>query len=287
MDEAMLNRVLEKQARTVNSLEDKDFRVYFSSFFRQHDALIRKNLTLLEIFKTRQGLVAQIFYKFRAITTCDQWEPTRLTYGRRGILYVPRDFCYLTETILSMNCREQGVFRTKNSAVSVEQCISILQECIGKNMSLGETSEVLREKFSVIDLTAAFKELLRMYEATIIPAELISIMYKIARLRDEEDQIVLCHLIFVSIPKSNRHVLEATIQFLYTVHDIATDNGTDYRNNMNMEGFSTIMMPNLILRPNLNLNLEQVNLLVKFMRIFIMHFESIVRLDKDVLELNG
>jgi hypothetical protein len=285
MDEETLNRFLEKQGRTVNSLEDEDFDVYFDSFFARHNALIRKNLTLLEIYKTKQGFLARLFCTFRPITPCDgQWEPTKLTYGKRGSLHVPRDFCYLTETILSMDCRERGIFRTKDSASTVKQCIGVLQECIGTGRTFEETSTLLKRKFNVIDLTTAFKELLRLYDATVIPAELIGIMYKIARLADEEDQIVLCHLIFICIPKSNRHVLEATIYFLYAIHDIATNGGTDYKNNMNMEGFSTIMMPNLILRSNLTLNLEQVNLLVKFMKIFIMHFERIVQPDRDVLE---
>ena len=51
-----------------------------------------------------------------------------------------------------------------------------------------------------------------------------------------------------------------------------------------MEGISTIMMPNLILKPHNKLDLEQVGILKNFMNVFLENFRTIIQLDDSVLE---
>jgi hypothetical protein len=81
----------------------------------------------------------------------------------------------------------------------------------------------------------------------------------------------------MSLPKFNRHVLEATIYFLYLIHDVATNGGKEHENNMNMEGISTVMMPNILLKHTNEVGLEEVPILVKFMVDFISNFPMITR----------
>lgn len=281
----MLGSFFKKDLRTINGLGDCDFEIYKENFFNHYDGLIKKHFGPLERFKLKQGRLARVFFGHEPLKlSCKfEWVATRLNYGKDGELFVPRNFYILTETVLSLDCRVGGVFRVRNSMMTVKECVKVLNMCVEKNLSYEEARDLLVQDFNVIDLTTAFKEIIREYSTTIIPDDLIDVMSKISKVEDREKQIVLCQMLFISIPKPNRHVLEATIYFLYVIHDIATDRGVNYRNNMSMEGISTIMMPNLILKPHNELDLEQVGVLVNFMKVFFENFGTIIQLDEDVL----
>lgn len=282
-----LRKSFERNLRTVNSLSDEDFSVYRSSFFDYYDDLMQKYFGAFERFRLRQGRLARMFFghEMLKIPSKYEWVATRLSYGKEGELLVPRNFYILTETVLSMECRVGGIFRVRNSIMTVKECVRAINTYVERNLSYREARRLLVRDFNVIDLTTAFKEILREYSTTIIPENLIDTMFKISKVESKDDQVVLCHMLFISMPKTNRHVLEATIYFLYVIHDIATDKGTNHKDNMNMEGISTIMMPNLVIKPHSELDLEQVGVLVNFMKVFFENFGTIVQLDQNVLEL--
>lgn len=287
MQEKILGNFFKKELRTINGLGDNDFEIYRENFFNYYNDLMRKYFGALERFKLRQGKVAKFFFGHETLKLLSkfEWVASRLNYGKDGELLVPRNFYILTETVLSLDCRVSGIFRVGNSLITVKECVKTLNTCVEKNFTYEEARTCLVRDFNVIDLTTAFKEIIRGYSTTIIPDDLVDVMFKISKIRDKEDQIILCQMLFISIPKPNRHVLEATIYFLYVIHDIVTDKGINYRDNMNMEGISTIMMPNLILKPHNELDLEQVGVLVNFMKLFFENFGTIIQLDNNVLEI--
>ncbi|AFM98289.1 RhoGAP domain-containing protein [Encephalitozoon hellem ATCC 50504] len=287
MERKSLGKPFERSLRTVNGLDDKDFEVYRSSFFDYYDDLIRKYFGTFEIFKLRQGRFARMFFSHEMLKLSSkyEWVVTRLSYGKEGELMVPRNFYILTETVLSLDCKVGGIFRVRNSITTIKECVETINMCVRRNLSYGEARRILVRDYNVIDLTTAFKEILREYSSTIIPESLIDTMFKIAKVESREDQIILCQMLFISMPKTNRHVLEAMIYFLYVIHDIATDKGKNHKDNMNMEGISTIMMPNLVIKPHNELDLEQVGVLVNFMKMFFGNFAAIIQLDPNIMEL--
>ncbi|ADM11521.1 Lrg1-like protein [Encephalitozoon intestinalis ATCC 50506] len=287
MERKSLGKPFERNLRTVNGLADGDFEIYKKSFFEYYDDLIRKYFGTFERFKLRQGKLARVFFSHDTLKLHSkyEWVVTRLSYGKEGELMVPRNFYILTETVLSLDCKVGGIFRVRNSITTIKECVDAINQYVSRNLSYGEARRLLIRDFNVIDLTTAFKEILREYSTTIIPESLIDTMFKIARIENRDDQIILCQMLFISMPKTNRHVLEATIYFLYVMHDIATDGGKNHKNNMNMEGISTIMMPNLVIKPHNELDLEQVGVLVNFMKMFFRDFAKIIQLDPNIMEL--
>ncbi|KMV66127.1 RhoGAP domain-containing protein [Encephalitozoon cuniculi EcunIII-L] len=287
MEKRPLRRPHGKGLRTVNGLGEKDFEAYKRNFFEYYDDLIREYFGPFERFKLKQGRIARVLFGHDTLRLPSkyEWVVTRLSYGKEGELLVPRNFYILTETVLSLDCRVGGIFRVRNSITTIKECVKAINSCVDRNLSYSEARRLLIRDFNVIDLTTAFKEILREYSTTIIPESLIDTMFKIAKVENEEDQVILCQMLFISMPKTNRHVLEATIYFLYVIHDIATDKGKNHKDNMNMEGISTIMMPNLVIKPHSELDLEQVGTLVSFMRMFFANFATVVQLDPNILEL--
>ncbi|KAL7347638.1 Rho GTPase activating protein [Encephalitozoon intestinalis] len=287
MERKSLGKPFERNLRTVNGLADGDFEIYKKSFFEYYDDLIRKYFGTFERFKLRQGKLARVFFSHDTLKLHSkyEWVVTRLSYGKEGELMVPRNFYILTETVLSLDCKVGGIFRVRNSITTIKECVDAINQYVSRNLSYGEARRLLIRDFNVIDLTTAFKEILREYSTTIIPESLIDTMFKIARIENRDDQIILCQMLFISMPKTNRHVLEATIYFLYVMHDIATDGGKNHKNNMNMEEISTIMMPNLVIKPHNELDLEQVGVLVNFMKMFFRDFAKIIQLDPNIMEL--
>ncbi|KAL7349599.1 Rho GTPase activating protein [Encephalitozoon intestinalis] len=287
MERKSLGKPFERNLRTVNGLADGDFEIYKKSFFEYYDDLIRKYFGTFERFKLRQGKLARVFFSHDTLKLHSkyEWVVTRLSYGKEGELMVPRNFYILTETVLSLDCKVGGIFRVRNSITTIKECVDAINQYVSRNLSYGEARRLLIRDFNVIDLTTAFKEILREYSTTIIPESLIDTMFKIARIENRDDQIILCQMLFISMPKTNRHVLEATIYFLYVMHDIATDGGKNHKNNMNMEGISTIMMPNLVIKPHNELDLEQVGVLVNFMKMFFRDFAKIIQLGPNIMEL--
>lgn len=284
MEKEALGSFFKKDLKTINGLKDDEFETYSRNFFDYYDRLMKKYFGVLERFKLRQGRFARVLFGHEALKLSSkfEWVATRLSYGKEGELLVPRNFYLLTETVLSLDCKVSGIFRVRNSIMTVKECVRVLNMCVERNIPYEEARRILIRDFNVIDLTTAFKEVIRGYSSTIIPDGLFEVMSKISRVENKKDQIILCQMLFISIPKPNRHVLEATIYFLYAIHDIATDRGLNYRNNMNMEGISTIMMPNLILKPHNELDLEQVGVLVNFMKVFFENFGTIIQLDEHV-----
>lgn len=285
MERESLGSFFKRTLKTINGLEDDEFEVYKRECFMHHDGLARRHFGALERFRLRQGKFARMLFGHEAVQLEPgvEWVATRMSYGRDADLLVPRNFYILTEAVLSLDCRVSGIFRVRNSMITVKECVNTLNKCVKRSMSYEEARDLLVGKFNVIDLTTAFKEIIREYSTTIIPDNLIDVMFKISKVCCKKEQIALCQMLFISMPKPNRHILEATIYFLYVIHDIATDKGTNYRDNMNMEGISTIMMPNLILKPHNELDLEQVGVLVNFMKVFFENFRAIIQVDENVL----
>lgn len=265
---------------TVNDLDDKESIEYKNNYYKDNVNIIRTYLTNLDLQILNHTFIGKLFScnKYDAKMNSELWVYTDLRYGLKSI-FVPIDFFTLTETVLSLDCEVCGIFRVKNSVTTVEECISMLEEEIKNRTNFEDIRNRLAENFSVIDLTTAFKALVRNYEYSVIPDNFIDLIYKMGDIESKYDRMIVFHYFFVSLPKFNRYLLEATIYFLYLIHDIATKNGKDYNNNMNMEGISTVMMPNLLLKDIKNVSLNKVPILVKFMKEFILNFPLIVKLN--------
>ncbi|KAH9412285.1 Rho GAP domain-containing protein [Ordospora pajunii] len=281
------SRTASRDVRTVNGLGDEDFEVYRSIFFWHYDDLLKKYFGRFQRFRLRQSKLARMFFEYKAFRESTEWEgvSTSFRYGDDAELFVPRNFYILTETILSLDCKVDGIFRIGNSIEVINECVGIINECVDNNVSYEDAKQCLASRFSVIDMATAFKQVLREYPTTIVPEELMDTMLVISKVGNSEDQLVLCRMLFLAMPKPNRHVLEATINFLYTVHDISTNKGTDYEGKMNIEGISRIMMPNLVLKSHNQVDLDNIETLVNFMKMFFENFAQIVCLDENVAEL--
>ncbi|TBU19708.1 RhoGAP domain-containing protein [Ordospora colligata] len=280
-------RSAKKDVRTVNGLGDDDFEAYRSIFFWHYDDLLKKYFGRLQRFKLRQSKLARLFFEYKALRTLEDemWVPTSFKYSDDAELFVPKNFYILTETILSLDCKVDGMFRIGNSIEVINECVNTINECVNKEVPYEDAKENLVSSFSVIDMTTAFKQILREYPTTIVPEDLIDTILEISKVDSNEDRLVLCHMLFLAMPKPNRHVLEATINFLYAVHDISTNKGTDYERKMNIEGISTVMMPNLVLKSRNQFDLDHIETLVGFMKVFFENFARIVCLDENIAEL--
>lgn len=272
--------MFEEKFPTVNDLDDNDGSEYKKNYYTMHNYTIKTYLSSLDLQILNQTFIGKLFCSIKcdAKINSDLWVYTDLRYGLKSI-FVPIDFYTLTETVLSLDCQVRGIFRVKNSVVTVEECISMLEEEIRNRTKFEDIRNRLAENFSVIDLTTAFKALVRNYEYSVIPENFLTIVFKMGNIDNKYDRMVVFHYFFISLPKFNRYLLEATIYFLYLIHDIATNNGKDYVNNMNMEGISTVMMPNLLLKDIKNVSLNKVPILVKFMKEFILNFPLIIKLN--------
>ncbi|WUR03522.1 Rho GTPase activating protein [Vairimorpha necatrix] len=277
MDE-IKTRLEKKDMTTINDLEDIEFITYKKDFLNTHKTTIFNSLSYIEISKLNQTILGRWMYPVVSFAKDDIkfWIATTLKYGQRNV-FVPLNFYTLTETILSLDIKVGGLFRVRNSMATVKECVNMLEEGIYNRVSFKEIRDNLAENFNVIDLTTAFKEVLRSYKQTVIPESFLPIILKFSKLEDKNERLSLYHYLYLSLPKYNRHLLEATIYFLYLVHDIATNDGKDYTTNMDMEGISTVMMPNILLKNNNEVNLEEVSILVEFMKEFILNFSVIVQ----------
>jgi hypothetical protein len=277
MDEILKRKLNSPKIDTINDLEDKDYIEYKKEYFISNENVIRKYFGYLDLAKLNQTFLGKFIFPIDKLAKdgSNFWVSSGLKYGKKN-LFVPVDFYTLTETVLSLDVRVGGIFRVRNSLVTVKECVDMLEAEISNRSFFSEIRDRLAENFNVIDLTTAFKEVVRNYKHTTIPENLLGIVLKLSHIDDEVDRLVLYHYFYLSLPKFNRHLLEAIIFFLYLIHDIATDDGANYEDNMNMEGISTVMMPNLLLKNYNDIGLEQVPLLVNFMKEFILNFPKIV-----------
>lgn len=263
---------------TINDLDDKEFLEYKKEFYDANFIVISNALSYIEISKLNQTFLGRLMYPIVSFAKDDLkfWVSTNLKYGKRNI-FVPIDFYTLTETILSLDIKVGGLFRVRNSLSTVKDCVNMLERYIFNRTPFDEVRDKLTETFNIIDLTTAFKEVIRNYKQTVIPDTFLPIILKCNKIEDKNERLKLYHYLYLSLPKYNRHILEATIFFLYLIHDIATNEGEDYTTNMDMEGISTVMMPNILLKKENDVSLDEVSILVDFMKEFILNFSTIVR----------
>ncbi|EEQ81786.1 hypothetical protein NCER_101639 [Vairimorpha ceranae BRL01] len=278
MEEILKNKMNTEKMETVNDLDDREFIEYKKNFCSVHSFIIEKYCNYWEICRLNQTFLGRIFFPIDKILRNDSrlWISSNLKYGNKHVL-VPIDFYTLTETILSLDVRIGGLFRVRNSMITVKECVDMLEREIYNRSSFKDIRDKLAESFNVIDLTTAFKEILRNYKHSVIPEGFLPIIIKLFSVDKQEDRLILYHYLYISLPKFNRHILEATIFFLYLIHDIATVDGSDYTNNMDMAGISTVIMPNLLLKNVQDFSLAEVSLLVEFMKEFILNFKTIAQ----------
>ncbi|KAF9761837.1 Rho-GTPase-activating protein LRG1 [Nosema granulosis] len=278
MDENIIKKKSIKILRTINDLEEDEYLSYREEYYNTNKELIKKYLNLFDTVQLKQNFWGRTFFHMSDLADDKDvfWVSSSLKYGMKNV-FVPIDFYTLTETVLTLDCRVRGIFRVRNSMITVKECVNMLEVELKNRTSFKDIRNKLAENFNVIDLTTAFKEITRNYKTTVIPENCLKIIFKCFDTKDKAERLILYHYLYISLPKFNRHILEATIYFLYLIHDLATNGGKEYENNMNMEGISTVMMPNLILKENNNVSLDQVPLLVEFMVEFIANFPNITK----------
>lgn len=278
MEENIIKKKSIKIVRTINDLEDDEYMSYKKEYYESNKILIAKYFNYIDLAKLQQNFWGRTFFPMADLAKDKDvfWVSSTLKYGMKNV-FVPIDFYTLTETVLTLDCRVRGIFRVRNSMITVKECVNMLEVELKNRTSFKDIRNKLAENFNVIDLTTAFKEITRNYKTTVIPDSCLKLIFKCFNTTEKSERLVLYHYFYVSLPKFNRHVLEATIYFLYLIHDIATNGGKEYENNMNMEGISTVMMPNLLLKKNNDVSLDQVPILVDFMVEFIANFPTIIK----------
>lgn len=281
MNELLVSRFLKNTFISFNDFNTKDFKDFKMRYFERH----KKHLLKYGYFEKSALINGNRFFKYiyniePMYNNRVSFIHTRVKLGKKEIM-IPVEMDIMMELIFSKDLNKRGLFRRSAAINKVKNA--------EKDLFNGIFSETARENIirklkdcDIITLTIVFKKLFDRYKL-LFPIYFLPKIVDIIKTEDLNEKLIRTKLIILSLPTTNRFLLDSICKFFSCIHFISTDKGTDYTENMNIRGFAVVMAPKLFVKNNSDITMELLNDAITFLDFIFCNSQEIFSVDKDIL----
>lgn len=209
-------------------------------------------------------------------------------------IVVPKHFNLISDIILNKPFDQNGLFSVNSTKQRLRTANSLLQDIVEHKVSEEKGKELFDRNFDLIDSCEVYKTLLRSFNCCIIPNGYINIIIKINSIHDNiinnnnnndnitDDKLILTKAMYYSLPFNNRNILESNVMLCYKIC-LKTSQMENKEKQMDLDGISIVMMPNLFLKKDKDIEIEKVLELVSFCKYFYKAFPEVCGIEEKYL----
>jgi RhoGAP domain len=263
---------------TINDLNWQEFIDVRRRFVDQHKEVINKNLGSFASDKLKQNLLGSVLMHVEEIhIKKDYMQSTKLRFSKNKI-EIPKNLEILGDMIYGSETIQKGIFRINSTKARVRAATTLLYDMVEMRVDESKGKSMFKKNFDLIDTCETYKQLLKTFNTRIIPKNFIPMILAIEKIQNYEEKIVCTKAFVYLIPTLNRKILENTI---FLAHTIAEKSKRFKQENhqMDIEGISTVMMPNIILGYDVPSDMNFVLTLVGFNKFIFKEFKNLIKID--------
>lgn len=280
MNELLVSTFLKHTIKSINDLNIEEFKNYKKNFTKKY----KRSLSIFSYFEKMDFTTNSILYRnLRGIREVYSekmiFSHTRVKTGSKMIM-IPLEVETEMEIIFSKDLNERGLFRRSASIIDVKECSEMLKSELEKDLNGPKAAKKLK-KYDIITHTVVFKNLFDNYDP-IFPNRFRSQLKKISKIENSSEKLILVKFCMLALPDSNRFFLDSVCKFFYCIQFIVSDKGTDYSENMDMNGFAAVMGPKLFLKNGNIKDMEEISNLIGILGFIFKNYNEIFKVE-DIL----
>ncbi|KAL6121721.1 hypothetical protein NUSPORA_01306 [Nucleospora cyclopteri] len=272
-----LDQALSIKKKGINGMNYDEDTHYTQSYLKKNSGIINKYFGFIGSRRIKKSYFWSIFYEISEIQVYEKnLTCTKFKFCEENI-YIPKTLDLISETILSKKFDKNGLFRVNSTKQRLRTASALLYDIVEQRVNVTKGKQLLDKNFDLIDCCELYKELLRSFNTTIIPKSYIDLIVRISDISNIDDKIICCKAIYYSLPKNNRSILESNIFVCYKICEKMEKSKTHLQQ-MDLDGISIVMMPNLFLEKDQDIEIEKVLVLVEFCKYFYSNFPLICQI---------
>lgn len=235
---------LYKRYITINDmLEDEQSRIKIE-FINSHREILSKYIACMEISTLKQSLLGRTFRKLHEIKISEyDMMPSHFRFSEHHLL-VPATLHLASELLIGDSFEKTQIFRVNSTKQKIEDLAELIRKIAAAELSRQQGMARLNANFDVIDIAAVYKFLFSAFEHPVIPQQMVEMAVKMEQIQNEDDKMVCTKAFILSLPYTNRKILENCVYVCAKVTSKLKK--TDTSKKLNLAGLAVIMMPNLI-----------------------------------------
>ncbi|KAF7703836.1 hypothetical protein CDIK_0132 [Cucumispora dikerogammari] len=281
MNELLVSRFLLEPFDCINDLTSAEFETFRVKYFQKHKKYLSDIGFIKRLVLISGNELCKYMYGIKGLYNgMIRFTHTRVRLGTKHIM-IPIEIDIMMELIFSKDLNKRGLFRRSGAVNKITDAETILFENIYSETARDNIIRKLRS-FDIITLTIVFKKLFDQYNL-MFPVFFLPQIVEIVKATSMSEKLIRTKLIILSLPPSNRYLLDSVCQFFSLIHFISTDKGTDYRENMNIRGFAVVMAPKLFVKTSQDITMDLLNDAITFLDFVFCNSKKIFEIDKDIL----
>ena len=273
-----LTESIKNKLKTFNSLSKNDQIKERNDFINKHSDILSKHIGYFNGKKLKSTFWWDLVFTTEEIIIAHRNETIcKFSFSEEGVS-TPKQFDLIGKIIINKKFDQNGLFRVNSTKQRLRTANSLLQDIIEERVNEEKGLELFNKNFDLIDCCELYKVLLRSFNTTIIPNTFINIILKINEIEDENNKKICTKAMYYALPNNNRMILESNVMLCYRIC-VKTSTMTNADKQMDLDGMSIVMMPNLFLMKDQDIEIERVLDLVEFCKYFYRIFPEICKVD--------
>lgn len=271
-NEKYIKENLSNMTISIHDINDEELDNYLKTFVNQNRCILKKVFNVFEIKKLSNfWIFSKLFGSEELQRDGIEYVPTRIKYSYRNIM-IPYDLNEMMEFMLTKDFSEPGLFKKSPSRELEEKASEEFRQCLKTRTELNKALS----KYDANVISAVFRRIFNYYRMSIIPKEYIEYFSRIKKLKHESQKRISLKFLLLCMPSKNLTTLEAVVKFIDIICELTNKSAKNHKEYMNLYGFTTVMMPNLMLKGNENLLVNNAIDLVDVLYIVFKDFKQLI-----------
>lgn len=269
--------VCKTKIRTINDLPIDEQEIYITKFINKNSKIIKKNLGFMMPVKLRKGIVGSMIMKIPEIITIERYMVLSDQRFSEGAILIPKSIHTAGNLILEKDFKQKGIFRVNSTKSRLRAAKTLLYEIVEERIDYEKGKRLFHKNFDLIDAAEIYKQLLREFNTTIVPEELLPMILKAQSITDAKEKEICTAALLFYLPYSNRKILESHVFMCYSIVEKVQERKME-NFHMDISGISSVMMPNIFLKSSKNVAISDVLALVSFTKFLFREFKELIKI---------